>query len=76
MEYKSFFAGCSIWLLLVIGACAAQHEITVNCPSIKKWNSKEQGDIYQAEHALPDNSPLLPLLMDYIRMRDEAQACK
>lgn len=63
----------AILTVMIITACAP---IVSNCIAVKPLSHEETNQIYMAETKLPENSPLIPILMDWVRMRDEARACK
>ena len=57
-------------LLLLLSACAPQARPTV---AVKDWTPAEQRQILAEERKLPDDSILIPVLMDYARLRREVR---
>jgi hypothetical protein len=45
------------------------------CGYVTPLPDQQQDAIVAAERKLPDDSPLIPALVDWHRMRDEARAC-
>lgn len=63
-------------LIFALAGCAAISDPVTVCPvHIQPWTAAEQYKIFTAEDSLPANSILLPVLMDYSTMRDEARSC-
>lgn len=67
---KSKIIICSTVFLL--SACSADNHSGYG---IKKWTPSEYMDILEAEKALPEDSILIAVLMDYDRTRKELAAC-
>lgn len=66
-------------LLLVtifLGACeTAPFETPRACVPLREYTLEQQGALADAVDALPESSPLIPAMLDYSRMRDQARAC-
>lgn len=45
------------------------------CPHIKEWSLDQQHKILEAEKTLPESSPLIFVMIDYARLRNEAREC-
>lgn len=73
---RSFIAGLLGWSLIALAACVAKQESIHSCIPVKEWSAIEQHEIYIAEKRLQPDSLLIPVLEDYLRMRDEARACR
>jgi hypothetical protein len=60
----------SFSLLLLLSACSQP-----NCPRVyvKQWSAREQDQIKVAIDKLPPDSILIPAMLDYDRLRLEAQ---
>jgi hypothetical protein len=43
----------------------------INCPAQRTYTDAEWRNLEKAVDALPDNSPLIPVLQDYLDYRDE-----
>lgn len=46
------------------------------CPQIRPIGNAEMDRIAGAVEALPVDSPLVPVVGDYLKMRDETRACR
>ena len=62
-------------LLLALTACTPQVNIAPDCPQIavKDWSREEQRQILAEEKQLSGDSILIPVLMDYAKLRREAR---
>lgn len=56
--------------------CSCANNTTVACPAVHEWSSSEQLEILAEERTLAANSILIPVLMDYARLRAEVRACR
>lgn len=50
--------------------------VPVPCPPLKSWSADDQVKLAQALQALPDDSILTTMALDWRRMRKDAQACR
>lgn len=73
----SFLGFCAFALLFALCACApAPAPVISSCPSVKPWTKAEQMQIFAAERALPPDSILIPVIIDYARLRSALRAAK
>jgi hypothetical protein len=57
-------------LLLISGCCPAPADEHI---AIKQWSRDEQHQILAEEQKLPADSILIPVLLDYAKLRREAR---
>lgn len=65
-----------IWpLLFLLTACTPQVNLAPECPkvAVKNWSRDEQRQILDEERKLAPDSILIPVLMDYARLRREVR---
>lgn len=65
--------------LLLVAACSEPAPVVIGCPDLHAWTLAEQLEMKRELAALPsdDGAPIMGAVMqDYIRMRDQARACK
>lgn len=53
-----------------------QVDLRPMCGTVKDYSPADQVVLAKAIDALPGDSPIIPVIGDYKRMRDEARACQ
>lgn len=66
----------AIALCLVLAACQPAAPVIQTCIPVTPWTPEQQRQILDAEKALPSDSILIPVLMDYSALRAQARACR
>jgi hypothetical protein len=62
--------------LLALTACAAPAPVVMGCPAVKPWSAAEQNEMRRELDAMAADAILIAAMSDYVRMRDEARACR
>ncbi len=65
----------SLAFICVLSACSTPTCEPV-CMPIKQWSDVEQNNLLADFRQLPPDSELIPVVIDYERMRMMARACK
>lgn len=60
-------------LAVLLASCATLSPVGNSSYTIKKWTNKEQDQIALEVAKLPADSILIPAIIDYTRMRHEAE---
>ena len=63
-----------VFVLLLLTSCV-DCPPAITCIPLKPWNDIEQNNLKADIQQLPNNSMLIPAMIDYARMRSEARAC-
>jgi hypothetical protein len=60
--------------LIVLTGCSTCPAVNT-CLPVKNWTNSEEAQMSHDIAALPQNSSLIGVMIDYARMRAEAKAC-
>jgi hypothetical protein len=61
--------------LFILTGCATEHVVAYPCPPIRQWSVVEQQNAKDDLQSLPDNSPLVLMMLDYAKLRAMARSC-
>ena len=64
-----------VLLSLLLAGCATPAAVSV-CPVARQWTDSEQDRILQDFKKLPSDSALIPVVVDYERIRAQLKDCK
>lgn len=66
----------NLMLIMLLSGCAAQTPIYVTvCPVAPKYSKSFEQSAAAQLKTLPDNSPIVKMISDYIALRAETKAC-
>jgi hypothetical protein len=60
---------------LLLSGCEHAAGAVAVCPPVTPYTAGQLAAVNQAQALLPDDSPILPVLEDWVRLRDAARAC-
>lgn len=66
----------SLFLCLILAACASDPRTIYVCPKLKTYTQSEQLNQAAAEDMLPVNSPLDEPLLEWAQLRSELKVCQ
>jgi hypothetical protein len=64
-----------LFLISFLSGCAAR-QVESSCPPLRQWSNVEQNNIEADLEQLPADSMLIPVVIDYERLRAEIRACR